>query len=237
MMNGLELTQKLNLEFEKTGVLESLNILVEKYPQKVVFTSSFGYVDQVITDFIFANNVDIKVITLDTGRLFPETYKTFLSTRDKYKKPIQVYYPPTDKVEQLVSEKGPFSFYESLENRKECCFIRKVIPLKRALNGHKIWITGLRASQSNNRAEMQKFEWDEGNQIIKFNPLMDWSLEETIDYVKKNNVPYNVLHDQGFVSIGCQPCTRAIQPGEDFRAGRWWWEQGSGKECGLHALK
>ena len=237
MMNGLELTQKLNLEFEKTGVLESLNILIEKYPQKVVFTSSFGYEDQVITDFIFANNVDIKVITLDTGRLFPETYKTFLSTRDKYKKPIQVYYPPTDKVEQLVSEKGPFSFYESLENRKECCFIRKVIPLKRALNGHKIWITGLRASQSNNRAEMQKFEWDEGNQIIKFNHLMDWSLEETIDYVKKNNVPYNVLHDQGFVSIGCQPCTRAIQPGEDFRAGRWWWEQGSGKECGLHALK
>lgn len=237
MMNGLELTQKLNLEFEKTGVLESLNLLVEKYPKQVVFTSSFGYEDQVITDFIFANNIDIKVITLDTGRLFPETYKTFLSTRDKYKKPIQVYYPPTDKVEQLVSEKGPFSFYESLENRKECCFIRKVIPLKRALNGHKIWITGLRASQSNNRAEMQKFEWDQGNQIIKFNPLMDWSLKETIDYVKKNNVPYNVLHDQGFVSIGCQPCTRAIQPGEDFRAGRWWWEQGSGKECGLHALK
>jgi phosphoadenosine phosphosulfate reductase len=211
-----------------------LSFLVENHPGKGIFTTSFGYEDQVITDIIFKNNFDIKVITLDTGRLFPETYKVYNSTLDKYKKPISVYFPPTEKVEEMVNKKGPFSFYESLENRKECCFIRKVIPLKRALAENEIWITGLRASQSENRSDMQSFEWDEGNQIIKYNPLLDWSLEETIQYVKENHVPYNVLHDKGFVSIGCQPCTRAIQPGEDFRAGRWWWEQNSGKECGLH---
>lgn len=232
-----ELTNKYNTELSEKTIVEKLKFLAEQHPGKVVFTTSFGYEDQVITDFIFKNEIDIKVVTLDTGRLFPETYKVFLSTNDKYKKNIQVYCPPTKELEELVTEKGAFSFYESLENRKECCYIRKVIPLKRALEGNDIWITGLRASQSNNRSEMMQFEFDEGNNIVKYNPLMEWSLEETIDYVKENNVPYNVLHDKGFVSIGCQPCTRAIQPGDDFRAGRWWWEQGSGKECGLHSLK
>ncbi|MFV0593134.1 MAG: phosphoadenylyl-sulfate reductase [Draconibacterium sp.] len=232
-----KLTGQYNARHSEKSMLEKLRFLTEQHPGKVVFTTSFGYEDQVITDIIFTNNLDIKVITLDTGRLFPETYKVYRSTLERYKKPIRVYYPPTAEVEALVTEKGPFSFYESLENRKECCFIRKVIPLKRALAENEIWITGLRASQSNNRSGMQQFEWDESNGIIKFNPLMDWSLEETIEYVKANHVPYNVLHDKGFVSIGCQPCTRAIQPGEDFRAGRWWWEQGSGKECGLHSLK
>lgn len=221
---------------DKTSV-EKLRFLAEQHPGKVVFTTSFGYEDQVITDMIFDNNIDIKVITLDTGRLFPETYKVFRSTVERYKKEIQVYFPPADQVEEMVTRKGPFSFYESLENRKECCFIRKVIPLKRALSGNEIWITGLRASQSDNRSEMKEFEVDEGNNIVKFNPLKDWDLDKTIEYVKEKRVPYNVLHDKGFVSIGCQPCTRAIQPGEDFRAGRWWWEQGSGKECGLHEVK
>lgn len=221
---------------DETSV-EKLRFLAEQHPGKVVFTTSFGYEDQVITDMIFDNNIDIKVITLDTGRLFPETYKVFRSTVERYKKEIQVYFPPADKVEEMVTRKGPFSFYESLENRKECCFIRKVIPLKRALSGNEIWITGLRASQSDNRSEMKEFEVDEGNNIVKFNPLKDWDLDKTIEYVKEKRVPYNVLHDKGFVSIGCQPCTRAIQPGEDFRAGRWWWEQGSGKECGLHEVK
>jgi phosphoadenosine phosphosulfate reductase len=237
MSNKRELTARYNKELAGKSIIEKLKWLANEHPGKVIFTTSFGYEDQVISDIIFSNNVDSKVVTLDTGRLFPETYKTFLSTLEKYKKPIETYYPPTDKVEKLVTEKGPFSFYESLENRKECCFVRKVIPLQRALSGNKIWITGLRASQSNNRSEMQEFELDEGNNIIKYNPLMEWSLEQTIDYIKENHVPYNVLHDQGFVSIGCQPCTRAVQPGEDFRAGRWWWEQGSGKECGLHSLK
>ncbi|MBK6284351.1 MAG: phosphoadenylyl-sulfate reductase [Draconibacterium sp.] len=233
-MKGQGLADGLNKSLSGKTIVETLGFLTENHPGKVIFTTSFGYEDQVITDIIFKNNFDIKVITLDTGRLFPETYKVYNSTLDKYKKPISVYFPPTEKVEEMVNKKGPFSFYESLENRKECCFIRKVIPLKRALAGNDIWITGLRASQSENRSDMKSFEWDEGNQIIKYNPLLDWSLEETILYIKENNVPYNVLHDKGFVSIGCQPCTRAIQPGEDFRAGRWWWEQNSGKECGLH---
>ncbi len=232
-----QLTEKYNTLLSEKTIVEKLQYLVEQHPEKVVFTTSFGYEDQVITDVIFKNELDIKVVTLDTGRIFPETYKVYLSTLERYKKPIKAYFPPTDKVEELLDKKGPYSFYESLENRKECCFIRKVIPLKRALEGNEIWITGLRASQSNNRSEMQEFEMDEGNNIVKYNPLKDWDLEETIAYVKEHNVPYNVLHDKGFVSIGCQPCTRAIQPGEDFRAGRWWWEQGSGKECGLHEIK
>ena len=229
--------EKYNTQLAEKTIVEKLNFLIENHTGKVVFTTSFGYEDQVISDIIFKNNLDIKVITLDTGRLFPETYKVYLSTLEKYKKPIKAYFPPTAEVEELLEKKGPFSFYESLENRKECCYIRKVIPLKRALAGNEIWITGLRASQSDNRSGMQFFEWDGGNGIVKFNPLMEWSLEQTTDYVKENNVPYNVLHDRGFVSIGCQPCTRAIEPGENFRAGRWWWEQGSGKECGLHEVK
>ncbi len=232
-----QLTDKYNTQLGEKTIVEKLRYLAEQHPGKVVFTTSFGYEDQVITDFIFRNDIDIKLATLDTGRIFPETYKVYRSTLERYGKPIKAYFPPNDEVEKLLDEKGPFSFYESLENRKECCYIRKVIPLKRALAGNDIWVTGLRASQSNNRSGMLQFELDEGNGIVKFNPLMELSLEQCIDYVKENNVPYNVLHDKGFVSIGCQPCTRAIQAGEDFRAGRWWWEQGSGKECGLHSLK
>ncbi len=234
-MIGEELVTKLNASYSDKPITEVLKHIVEEYPRKVIFTTSFGYEDQVMTDMIFRNDFDIKVITLDTGRLFSETYKVYNSTIDKYKKPIKTYFPPADKVEEMVNKKGPFSFYESLENRKECCFIRKVIPLKRALKGNKIWITGLRSEQSENRKDMQKFEWDAGNEIIKFNPLLEWTLEEVKAYVKEYHVPYNILHDKGFVSIGCEPCTRAIRPGEDFRAGRWWWEQGAGKkECGLH---
>jgi phosphoadenosine phosphosulfate reductase len=236
-MIGQNLVDFLNEELKENTIVEKLNYLEDAHRGKVIFTTSFGYEDQVISDFIFRNNLEIAVITLDTGRLFEETYKVYRSTLEKYGKPIKAYFPPTEKVEQLLKEKGPFSFYESLENRKECCFIRKVIPLKRALAGNEIWITGLRASQSDNRSDLHEFEWDESNQIIKFNPLLEWSLEQTMEYVKENNVPYNVLHDRGYVSIGCEPCTRAIKPGEDFRAGRWWWEQNSGKECGLHETK
>src|SRR5210317_1116517 len=156
-----QLTEKYNTELAEKPIVEKLNYLAEQHPGKVVFTTSFGYEDQVITDYIFKNDIDIKVITLDTGRLFPETYKVYRSTLERYKKPIKAYFPPTTEVEKLLDEKGPFSFYESLENRKECCYIRKVIPLKRALAGNEIWITGLRASQSDNRSDMQEFEWDE----------------------------------------------------------------------------
>jgi phosphoadenosine phosphosulfate reductase len=145
-----------------------------------------------------------------------------------------VYFPKNESVEKLVNEKGPFSFFESVENRKECCYIRKVEPLERALKGMECWITGIRAEQSDNRKEMERLEWDESHQLFKFHPLLNWSTQEVKDFIKKHNVPYNPLHDKGFVSIGCAPCTRAVKEGENFRAGRWWWEDNSKKECGLH---
>lgn len=233
-MEAIKTVRGLSWSLKGKTIIEKLKYLTEKNKDKVIFTTSFGYEDQVITDIIFRNGLPVEVVTLDTGRMFEETYKVFRSTLERYGKPIKVFFPPADKVEKLLNEKGPFSFYESVENRKECCHIRKVIPLKRALKGHKIWITGLRASQSASRSNLHELEWDEGNRIIKFNPLLEWSLDDVKKYVKENNVPYNVLHDRGFVSIGCEPCTRAIKPGEDFRAGRWWWEQNTGKECGLH---
>jgi phosphoadenosine phosphosulfate reductase len=233
-MEGKATALLLDTSLQGKSISDKLRHLAVDYPGKVVFTTSFGYEDQVITDIIFSDNLQVQVVTLDTGRMFEETYKVFRSTVEKYGKKIKVFFPPSEKVEKLMTEKGPFSFYESVENRKECCFIRKVIPLKRALEGNEIWITGLRADQSANRSAINEFEWDEANRMIKYNPLIDWNLEQVKEYVKKKHVPYNVLHDKGFVSIGCEPCTRAIKPGEDFRAGRWWWEQNTGKECGLH---
>mgnify|MGYP006286736595 FL=1 len=233
-MNGQKTAEFLNEALNGKSIKEKLTYLTQKYPDKVIFTTSFGYEDQLISDIIFRNDFPLEVVTLDTGRMFEETYKVYRSTLERYGKTIKAFFPPAEKVEKLLREKGPFSFYESIENRKECCFIRKVIPLKRALKDNEIWITGLRSAQSDNRSEMKEFEWDAGNSIVKYNPLREWSLEKVKDYVKKHNVPYNTLHDKGFVSIGCEPCTRAIKPGENFRAGRWWWEQNSGKECGLH---
>lgn len=218
----------------KTEV-EALAILADLFPGEVVFSTSLGYEDQVITDLIHSNNIDIKVFTLDTGRLFNETYMTLQKTNNRYDSKIEVMFPQTPAVEELLTTKGPLSFYESIENRKECCYIRKVEPLNRALKGQKIWITGIRADQSGNRQEMDQLEWDEAHQLFKFHPILNWTLEDVKNHLKVNNVPYNPLHDKGFVSIGCAPCTRAIMEGEDFRAGRWWWEDESKKECGLHA--
>jgi phosphoadenosine phosphosulfate reductase len=190
--------------------------------------------DQAITHFIASNNLPVKIFTLDTGRLFPETYSTWSRTVEKYPLTISAFYPEANSLQGYVSEKGPNSFYESVENRKQCCFIRKVEPLQRALKGNKIWITGIRAEQSNDRHGMPMVEWDEVNQIIKIHPLLNWTWGQVKQFVSKNDVPCNPLHDKGFVSIGCAPCTRATKPGEDFRAGRWWWEDSSKKECGLH---
>jgi phosphoadenosine phosphosulfate reductase len=233
-MENLQLIEELNSLAKGKSPAEMLAIVAEKFPGKAVFTTSFGYEDQAISDMIFSNDLPVSVVTLDTGRMFEETYKVWQRTLEKYQKPVIPYFPEPEDVESLLREKGPLSFYESLANRKECCFIRKVKPLKRALKGAECWITGLRASQSEGRSSLDYFMWDEAHNLIKFNPLLDWSLDQVIEYIHKNNVPYNALHDRGFVSIGCEPCTRAIKPGEDFRAGRWWWEQNSGKECGLH---
>jgi phosphoadenosine phosphosulfate reductase len=221
---------------EKTkdfSIEETLSFLANEYSNQVVFSTSFGQEDQVITDFIGKNELPITIFTLDTGRLFQETYDVFHKTVKKYKTEIKTYFPETAAVEGLLNEKGPNSFYSSVENRKECCFIRKVAPLTKALQGNAIWITGLRAEQSENRSDLNFFEYDAHFDIIKFNPLLKWTLPQVEEYLEKNNVPQNSLHKQGFVSIGCAPCTRAILPGEDIRAGRWSWES-SHKECGLH---
>jgi len=217
--------------------VESLRYFADKYAGKIVFSTSFGWEDQVITHMIFANDIPIKVFTLETGRLFPETYYVWNRTLAIYKKPIVAYHPDATLLQDMVSAKGPNSFYESVDNRKQCCFIRKMEPLKRALSGNNFWVTGIRSEQSVNRHDMSNLEWDEQNQMIKFHPIFDWSLDDLKEYIKINNIVYNTLHDKGFPSIGCAPCTRAVAPGEDFRAGRWWWEDQSKKECGLHATK
>jgi phosphoadenosine phosphosulfate reductase len=231
----IKLVDELNNIVKSLDTVEALNFLADKFKDEIVFTTSFGYEDQVITDLIFKNNINIDIVTLDTGRLFKETYKTFSQTLDTYNKKIKVYFPDNKTVEKMMTEKGPYSFYNSIENRKECCNIRKVEPLNRALQGIKCWVTGIRAEQSPNREGMLFFELDEQRQIIKYNPLLNYTFDNVKKYIKQNNVPYNVLHDKNYVSIGCEPCTRAIQPDEDFRAGRWWWESDSKKECGLHA--
>lgn len=229
-----EKVNELNEMVKSLDNIEALKFIAQEFSNKVVFTTSFGYEDQVITDMIFRNNIAVDVVTLDTGRLFKETYKVYSQTLDTYKKPIKAYFPKHAAIEKMVSTKGPYSFYNSIENRQECCQIRKVEPLNRALEGIACWVTGIRAEQSPNRKGMTFFELDEARQIIKYNPLLHFTFDEVKKYVKENHVPYNVLHDQNFVSIGCEPCTRAVNPGDDFRAGRWWWENNSKKECGLH---
>ena len=230
-MNTIEEIKKI---IEGYRAEEVLKVLSERFIGSATFSTSFGMEDQVIAYQIFSNNLPVQVFTLDTGRLFPETYSVWNRTVDKYKKRIETYYPKTDSVEQLLSEKGPNSFYESVENRQECCGIRKVEPLKRALEGKKLWITGIRQDQSTNRNTMDWVEWDENHQLIKVHPLFYWTIEDVKEYIKQHNIPYNSLHDKGFPSIGCAPCTRAVPPGGDSRDGRWWWEDQSKKECGLH---
>lgn len=227
------LVEELIQRTENLSIEETLAFLANEFSEKVVFSTSFGQEDQVITALIATNELPIKIFTLDTGRLFQETYDVFHKTLKKYKVNIQTLYPETSQVENLLNTKGPNSFYESVENRKECCFIRKVVPLKKGLAGNKVWITGLRAEQSENRYDLALFEYDAHFDIIKFNPLLKWTLAEVQKYIDDNNVPQNSLHKKGFISIGCAPCTRAIVEGEDIRAGRWSWES-SHKECGLH---
>lgn len=204
-----------------------------EFSPKVTFSTSFGKEDQAITHLIAKNDLPISIFTLDTGRLFEETYATFDRTIKKYNLNIQVSSPQTKDVENLMTKKGPYSFYDSVENRKECCSIRKIEPLKRSLKGFDIWITGLRSEQSTNRSKMEMVEWDEANQIIKIHPLLNWNSEKLNQFINTNNIPINPLHAKGYPSIGCSSCTRAIIEGEDERAGRWWWEN-TKKECGLH---
>ena len=225
---------QITYQISRLNVAETLAFLVNEFPGQVTFSSSFSIEDQAIAHQILSNNIPVSIFTLDTGRLFPETYSVWTSTNEKYATKIKAYYPDRSLLEDHLNEKGPNAFYESVDNRKQCCNIRKVEPLKRALAGNAVWATGLRAEHSPERKNLQLVEWDAANKIIKYNPLLWWTTEEVRKYIRDNNIPYNILHDKGFVSIGCAPCTRAIKPGEDFRAGRWWWEEAGKKECGLH---
>lgn len=227
--------REVNNIVENLSFKESLVYLSHHF-KKVKFSTSFGEEDQVITHQITSQNLPIEIFTLDTGRLFTETYDLLAITNSTYKIDIKVYFPNNVDIEKYVTKNGINGFYESIEKRKQCCHVRKVIPLARALENVDVWITGLRANQSTNRHEMNLIEWDSTFNLIKYNPLLQWSHQDIHDYIEVNKVPTNSLHKKGFASIGCAPCTRAIEEGEDIRAGRWWWET-SAKECGLHSTK
>lgn len=231
-MNKIEELQK---SIENKSPEEIIQFFIEKYADKIAFASSLGAEDQVITDMISKIDKNSRIFTLDTGRLFPETYDLIDRTSKRYQMKLEVYFPNTAQVENMVNQKGINLFFDSIDNRKECCHIRKIEPLKRAFTGLEVWICGLRREQSITRTNIQTVEFDEANGLIKVNPIVDWTENQVWDYIKAKRVPYNRLHDQGFPSVGCQPCTRAITPGEDLRAGRWWWENPETKECGLHA--
>lgn len=235
MRNFVKGDKKMNENFEKMSAEELIKWAVEKYGDKVALASSFGAEDVVLIALLTKINPKIKIFTLDTGRLNQETYEVMDAVREKYGITFEIYFPPQEKVEKMEKEYGVNLFYKSIENRKLCCNIRKVEGLNRSLQNLDAWITGLRREQAVTRGTLPKVEVDETHsKIIKINPLADWSENDVWDYIKKNNVPYNALHDKGYPSIGCAPCTRAIKGGEDVRAGRWWWEAPEQKECGLH---
>ncbi|MEO8456636.1 MAG: phosphoadenylyl-sulfate reductase, partial [Chloroflexota bacterium] len=222
---------RLNAELGGKSAEEIVRWAGEAFGREIKFANSFGAEDVVMMDIIARISPNIRVFTLDTGRLNDETYEVMEATRFKYPDiAIEVMFPEASKVEALTREKGFFSFRDSVELRKECCAIRKVQPLKRALSDASAWMTGLRRDQSVTRTDTPAIEWDEGNGMVKVNPIIEWSNDDVWAYIKENKIPYNKLHDRGFPSIGCAPCTRGIKPGEDIRAGRWWWENPEFKE-------
>ncbi|MEM0029594.1 MAG: phosphoadenylyl-sulfate reductase [Candidatus Nitrosocaldus sp.] len=222
-------------EFESKSAEEVLRWAIDRFHPRIALASSFGAEDVVLIDMLARIRKDARIFTLDTGRLNQETYDVMDAIRDRYGVSIEVYFPDAREVEEMVRKHGLNLFYHSVELRKLCCEIRKVKPLNRALSSLDAWITGLRREQADTRASIAKVEVDvQHNGMIKINPLADWTWDMVWEYIRGNNVPYNRLHDKGYPSIGCEPCTRAVQPGEPFRAGRWWWEQDAYKECGLH---
>jgi len=227
--------ERLSRELAPLPTAERIARFRREVEGRVVFTTSFGLEDQVLTHVVASLNADIDLATLDTGRLFPETYTLWADTERRYSLRVRAFYPRTESLEALVAEQGINGFYDSREARLACCHVRKVDPLNRALNGARGWITGLRADQSNNRANVELVSVDEERGLLKLSPLIDWTRTAAADFAAANQVPVNPLHEGGFVSIGCAPCTRAIAPGEPERAGRWWWEDEGKKECGLHA--
>ncbi len=222
-------TLKQNIDTVKKLLTE-----ITTHYQPAVLASSFSAEDMVLMDLIVRFSPEIGIFTLDTGRLPKETYELMQHVRKKYHNDITIYVPNSHELESFVTQYGPNAFYDSVTLRKQCCAIRKVHPLQRALQGKKAWLTGMRRSQSVTREDLPVKAYDETHGLQKYNPLSDWSDKDVWAYIKAFDVPYNTLHDQGYASIGCAPCTRAITPGEDIRAGRWWWENPETKECGLH---
>ena len=229
-----EKLQYLNNEIKGMALADSILYIIKNFEGKKVFSTSFGIEDQVLTHYIAPYAEFVSTFTLDTGRQFNETYEVFQKTQNKYPNlDIATFFPEEKDIKAYVTSQGINGFYNSVESRKECCRIRKVVPLQKAIKGADLWITGLRAEQSENREHMDLLEWDEANQIVKFNPLLLYTLKEVEAIVDIYNIPLNSLYKKGYLSIGCAPCTRALAEGEPFRAGRWWWEDGK-KECGLH---
>jgi phosphoadenosine phosphosulfate reductase len=229
-----KLVNDLNENIKPSNTHGTLEHLISKFKDGIIFTSSLSIEDQVITHMVSRFSKQIKVVVLDTGRLHEETYQLIDKSRDFFRIDYSIYYPDASEIESFTKNNGINSFYKSTKLRHKCCEIRKINPLKRALANCDLWVTGIRREHSSNRSSLKYFEFDEKFQCIKFNPILDWSTEKVWDHVKKHNLPYNPLYNKNFSSIGCQPCTRAIKPGEDIRAGRWWWESSEKKECGLH---
>jgi len=223
-----------NDELKEKSAVGVLGFFLQHFGEKIVLSTSLGLEDQVLTEMVMRQKKDVDVFTLDTGRLFPETYDLIARTNKHFKIRMKTYFPEAAKVEEMVASHGINLFYDSVENRKMCCGIRKVAQLPRAFEGMEAWICGLRKDQSVSRFFNSLVEWDANNGLVKINPLINWSEKEVWSYIKDHGIPYNLLHDRGFPSIGCEPCTRAIEPGEDVRSGRWWWENELHKECGLH---
>lgn len=229
-----EIVKELNTKFKNSTPEEVIDWFTKNYAGHIALSSSLGLEDQVLTDMVCKAEEPAPIFTLDTGRLFPETYDLIDQTNKKYGIKIKVMFPQAKAVEEMVNKNGINLFYDSVENRKLCCSVRKLEPLKRAFSGLKVWICGLRQEQSITRYGASLVELDEPNGLIKLNPLVEWNEQQVRNYISLHNVPYNPLHDKNYPSIGCQPCTREVAKGEDLRAGRWWWEQPESKECGLH---
>jgi phosphoadenosine phosphosulfate reductase len=237
-LTGLDLSvtaARLASECARLDLEQRVAVVRHEVSGRMVFTTSFGLEDQAIAHAIFAGDLAIDVVTLDTGRLFPETYELWTRTEARYGRRIRGFFPDRDSIERLIDHQGINGFRQSLEARYACCAVRKLEPLRRALCGAVAWLSGVRAEQSSLRAKMTYAAVDPQRCILKVNPLFDWTREQVLTFIGHHEVPHNPLHDRGFLSIGCAPCTRAVAPGESERAGRWWWEREDKKECGLHA--
>ena len=226
--------EQLNQLLRNAPAEEVVRYFLDAFQGRIALSSSLSIEDQVLTDIIVKENPSSRIFTLDTGRLCPETYQLIDRTNLTYNIKIEVFFPDYREVQRMVREEGINLFYQSIESRHRCCQIRKLEPLHRAKQGLDAWICGLRRQQSITRKDMQLVEWDDIHQLIKVNPLINWDEDEVWAYIRKHHVPYNKLQDQNYPSIGCEPCTRAVKPGEDIRAGRWWWESPDHRECGLH---